>query len=258
MYYAVCERILLTPGQPWSANAPRSDVDLMFPIRRHRGLASRLCVSSILSNKRLCAHQTRETLCAVQDKKLLMWDVRTCQAQGVMKTPGQPLACFDEEGLVFAVGVNSGLINLYDARNYSVGPFSNFRVDPGVSGSPQTSPFSCLKFSPDGKWLLAVADGALLLLDAFEGTVVRRWDTGAPSGAVPMEASFSCDGTLVLSGMPSAFLLHSLQSPPSGAWPLSLLKCAIPIFSFFLALCHSAWPCFAFVMSRDDVDGVRR
>lgn len=54
--------------------------------------------------------------------------------QGVVKCPAQPSAAFDEQGLVFAVAADSGIIKLYDVRSYDKGPFATFAV-----GNPSTT-----------------------------------------------------------------------------------------------------------------------
>ncbi len=49
-----------------------------------------------------------------------------CQA--LLEAPGQPTTAFDEQGLVFAVGAERGVVKLYDARNWAAGPFTSFPV----------------------------------------------------------------------------------------------------------------------------------
>ena len=45
---------------------------------------------------------------------------------GLMTVSGRPVAAFDPEGLVFAAGIDSQHIKLYDLRSYDKGPFSTF------------------------------------------------------------------------------------------------------------------------------------
>lgn len=42
--------------------------------------------------------------------------------------PGNPTATIDQQGLVFAVAVESGVLKLYDLRSYDKGPFDTFLV----------------------------------------------------------------------------------------------------------------------------------
>jgi hypothetical protein len=58
------------------------------------------------------------------------------QCQAVLKAPCVPTVAFDQQGLVFAVGLDKGSIKLYDASNYDQGPFENFVV--GVAGGQGT------------------------------------------------------------------------------------------------------------------------
>ena len=39
-------------------------------------------------------------------------------SQGLMHLPGRPVAGFDPEGLIFAAGINSEQIKLYDLRSF--------------------------------------------------------------------------------------------------------------------------------------------
>jgi hypothetical protein len=63
-----------------------------------------------------------------KDKSVRLWDLRTPVCQAVLQLPGQPLATFDQQGLVFAVATDSGIIKLYDVTQYSAGPFDAFVV----------------------------------------------------------------------------------------------------------------------------------
>lgn len=51
------------------------------------------------------------------DKSLRLWDLRSPNCQGLMHVGGRPVAAFDPEGLIFAAGINSELIKLYDLRS---------------------------------------------------------------------------------------------------------------------------------------------
>jgi COMPASS component SWD2 len=64
----------------------------------------------------------------LQDKEVRLWDVRTPQCQAVLTCPCQPTVAYDQQGLVFAVGLDNGLIKLLDAGNYESGPFETFTV----------------------------------------------------------------------------------------------------------------------------------
>jgi len=41
-----------------------------------------------------------------------------CYLQGLMNLPGRPVAAFDPEGLIFAAGISSESLKLYDLRSF--------------------------------------------------------------------------------------------------------------------------------------------
>ena len=45
-----------------------------------------------------------------------------------MKLQGRPAAAFDPDGLIFAAGINSESVKLYDLRSFDKGPFSSFKL----------------------------------------------------------------------------------------------------------------------------------
>mmetsp|Transcript_12984 Transcript_12984/g.39285 ORF Transcript_12984/g.39285 Transcript_12984/m.39285 type:complete len:364 (-) Transcript_12984:451-1542(-) len=142
---------------------------------------------------------------AAEDKEVRLWDLRVNACQGVVKCPAQPSAAFDEQGLVFAVAADSGIIKLYDVRSYDKGPFATFAIAE-LTNSANT--FGSVSFSANGGRLLAVAGRSLFVLDAFEGTVMARHSTGGASGAPPYQASFSPDSQYVTSGCEDRVVRH--------------------------------------------------
>ena len=46
-----------------------------------------------------------------------------------MKLSGRPVAAFDPDGLIFAAGINSDAVKLYDLRSFDKGPFSSFKFN---------------------------------------------------------------------------------------------------------------------------------
>ncbi|MEQ2230861.1 WD repeat-containing protein 82, partial [Ilyodon furcidens] len=52
------------------------------------------------------------------DKTIRIWDLRSPNCQGLTDPLGKPVCSFDPDGLVFAAGVESQAIKLYDIRAY--------------------------------------------------------------------------------------------------------------------------------------------
>ena len=62
------------------------------------------------------------------DKTLRLWDLRKPTCAGLMEVEQTAVGTFDPEGLIFAAGVDSETIKLYDLRTFSRGPFSTFKL----------------------------------------------------------------------------------------------------------------------------------
>lgn len=130
------------------------------------------------------------------DKTLRLWDLRSPNCQGMMHLSSRPVAAFDPEGLVFAAGVNSESVKLYDLRSFDKGPFASFRLM-GEKGCEWTG----LKFSPDGKTILLSTNGSVIrLIDAFHGNALQTFTGHLNNKGIALEASYSPDSQFVFSG----------------------------------------------------------
>ena len=135
---------------------------------------------------------------ASADDTVRLWDLRTTDCTGVIRFAGGHRAAiaFDLQGMVFAASGGGGQTKLYDVRAYDKGPFATFAPDMG-----RAIDYSCVKFSHDGKlMLLGTTQGAVLLLDAFSGDLVRTFTGHDNARQMPLEACFSPDADYVLSG----------------------------------------------------------
>lgn len=118
------------------------------------------------------------------DKTLRLWDLRSPNCQGVMHLNGRPVAAYDPEGLIFAAGVNSESIKLYDLRSFDKGPFVTFKLN-----QEKECDWTGLKFSRDGKTILISTNGSIIrLIDAFHGTPLQTF-TGEQSPLIVLESS---------------------------------------------------------------------
>jgi len=130
------------------------------------------------------------------DKTLRLWDLRSPNCQGLMHLASRPVAAFDPEGLIFAAGVNSESVKLYDLRSFDKGPFASFRlsIEKGCE-------WTGLKFSPDGKTILLSTNGPVIrLVDAFHGNPLQTFSGFVNNKGIPLEASYSPDSQFVFSG----------------------------------------------------------
>ena len=117
------------------------------------------------------------------DKTIRLWDLRSNNCQGLMQLAGRPVAAFDPEGLIFAAGINSESVKLYDLRSFDKGPFSSFKFSCELVlkrddrkatehnllmalmiliAADKDVEWTGLKFSPDGKSILVSTNGSLI------------------------------------------------------------------------------------------------
>ena len=52
------------------------------------------------------------------DRTIRLWDLRSQNCQGLMHLNGRPVASYDPEGLIFAAGIDSRQLKLYDLRTF--------------------------------------------------------------------------------------------------------------------------------------------
>jgi len=130
------------------------------------------------------------------DNTVRLWDLRSPNCQGQMHMPGRPVASLDPEGLIFAVGINSEVIKLYDLKSFDKGPFTTFKLH-----QEKDCEWTGLKFSADGKLILISTNGGVIrLIDAFNGQPKQEFTGHLNTKKIPFEASFSPDGQYVMSG----------------------------------------------------------
>lgn len=130
------------------------------------------------------------------DKTIRLWDLRSQNCQGQMHLQGRPVATFDPEGLIFAAGINSECVKLYDLRSFDRGPFATFKLP-----QDKDCDWTGMKFSPDGKLIVVSTNGQVIrLIDAFQGTPLQTFVGHTNTKGIPLEVSFSPDSQFVFSG----------------------------------------------------------
>uniref|UniRef100_A0A8C6UM52 Twinfilin n=1 Tax=Neogobius melanostomus TaxID=47308 RepID=A0A8C6UM52_9GOBI len=130
------------------------------------------------------------------DKTIRIWDLRSPNCQGVTNPLGTPVCSFDPDGLIFAAGVDSELIKLYDLRAFDKGPFASFETL-----FNRVCDWTGLKFSNNGKQILISTNGGMIrVLNAFTGAVLHTFYGYNNSRGIPLEACFTPDSQFVMIG----------------------------------------------------------
>nr|XP_046239711.1 WD repeat-containing protein 82-like isoform X1 [Scatophagus argus] len=130
------------------------------------------------------------------DKTIRIWDLRSPNCQGLTNPLGKPVCSFDPEGLIFAAGVESQAIKLYDLRASDKGPFASFETR-----FSRVCDWTGLKFSNDGKQILISTNGGMIrVLNAFSGSVLHTFSGYNNSKGISLEACFTPDSQFVMIG----------------------------------------------------------
>lgn len=140
------------------------------------------------------------------DETIRIWDLRAPDCQGFTNPLGKPVCAFDPEGLIFAAGVESQAVQLYDIRAYDKGPFGHFETR-----FNRRCDWTGLKFSNDGKQMLISTNGGMIcVLNAFNGSVLQMFSGYNNSQGVSLEACFTPDSQFVMIGklIPLSFKLY--------------------------------------------------
>ncbi|XP_056885728.1 WD repeat-containing protein 82-like [Takifugu flavidus] len=130
------------------------------------------------------------------DMTVRFWDLRSQNCQGLTSTQGKPICSFDPEGLIFAAGVESNAVDLYDLRAYDKGPFAHFETK-----FTHVCDWTRITFSNDGKQILISTNGGVIrVLSAFSGAVLHTFSGYNNSKRLSLEACFTPDSQFVMIG----------------------------------------------------------
>lgn len=105
------------------------------------------------------------------DHTVRLWDLNVQHSRAVMQSSGPTIVAYDPEGIIFAAGVNSEAVKLYDIRSFDKGPFLTFNV-----GAEHDCEWTGMKFSADGKTILISTNGNMTrLIDAYTGALLKTF-----------------------------------------------------------------------------------
>ena len=172
-----------------------------------------------------------------RDDTVLLWDPKVRNWVGKLHLTTPFLSAWDPSGKVFGIASPwSFTILLYDYKNYTKGPISEFDLvekmpSPRAADNLATG-WTSLAFSNDGKHILLGTRGsAHYLFDSFTGdlkAILRKPEGGTRRAAAGesqgdsgrLESSgdccFSPDGRYVLSGSKKDVLVWDTLSPAAG------------------------------------------
>ena len=162
-----------------------------------------------------CLHDT-----LTHDILYSVWTLQEAGCVAKMELPAGAVAtgaygCFDGSGLVFGImasGQDENYVNLYDARNYSGGAFSELKLShasmeaaiqkqadlSGNAAELSKKQLTSLSFNASGNQLLLTGqDGLALLLDGFASEATIQQTLCSPGG---VSACFTPDDKTVLMG----------------------------------------------------------
>ncbi|KAH9945293.1 WD40 repeat-like protein [Epithele typhae] len=114
------------------------------------------------------------------DKTVRVWDLRSPSCRGILNLPASPVVAYDQNGVVFAVGMNQySRILLYDISNFDKAPFLIITLeDPSlarITYPPRAIFMTSLSFSTNGKYILVGCSGdAHYIVDSFTGYLVAK------------------------------------------------------------------------------------
>lgn len=154
-------------------------------------------------------------LSSSQDNTVRLWDLRSGNCQGQLKTVAPSFLAFDPTAVLFSVGSQVGQdLSLYDVRNFDKQPFSSFKLESGSRALDK------IEFSNTGKVILVSTLGDVhYLLDSFSGELKAKLVGHAPVHPrlkrSTGHACFSPDGRFVFSGSSDKrlYIWDTLKTP---------------------------------------------
>ncbi|KAI1393426.1 WD domain-containing protein [Hypoxylon trugodes] len=137
-----------------------------------------------------------------KDNTVRLWNAGTKNETGALYLNTPHLAAFDPSGQVFAVASpSSGMVLLYDHRNFEKAPFAEFDIVEACSSidtNKLMEGWTKLEFANDGRSILLGTKGeGHFLLDSFNGSLkayLRKPDGGSNRLAAGEDYTLNGDG----------------------------------------------------------------
>ncbi|OAF70909.1 WD repeat-containing protein 82 [Intoshia linei] len=143
-----------------------------------------------------------------EDNTFRIWDLRSPNCHGLIKSDNSILASYDPEGILFAIASENEKIKLFDKRSFDKGPFLTFKLE-GIEGF---GTWNSIKFNPNGKNIcLMTQNNSLILVNAFKGNIVHTFSDHVTSKP-DSNFDFTPDGN---------FLFNVSASNTLNCWKLS-------------------------------------
>lgn len=116
----------------------------------------------------LCVHRANNVfLSASNDKSIRLWDVRSPRSQSMTSFNEPPLVAWEPSGTLFAVGLDSKFIKLYDLRGMENGPLAGFTFN-----KENNCNWTNLKFSHNGEYILISTNSSKIrVIESFFGKI---------------------------------------------------------------------------------------
>ncbi|ORY99920.1 WD40-repeat-containing domain protein [Syncephalastrum racemosum] len=155
-----------------------------------------------------------------------LWDLRSSTCHGVVptSTDKRPTGAFDPAGMIFAIGLGTDTMKLYDLRAFSKGPFSTFNIADQFYYPQGLPEWSRLQFTNDGtNILLSTAGHTHYIVDSFEGTVKQRLSGHGtpPSDTCGEQITITPNDQFVLSAShPNQICAWDLKNPKTVDAPI--------------------------------------
>ncbi|RKO89146.1 WD repeat-containing protein 82, partial [Blyttiomyces helicus] len=135
---------------------------------------------------------------ASEDRTVRVWELRQAGPIGTLNLEGKrtdPVVAYEHTGIAFALGIE-GHIKLFEMRKWKTGPFKEF----AVPGDPYLTPWTSIRFSNNGKFMMITTGTVIYIMDAYHGAHVCTLEGIENPAGVAIPAGFTADARFCYSG----------------------------------------------------------